>query len=173
MQTEFLRCNSHKKTAQHSGYTHNALCCSVMLCGESKNSPHQVRKADHHGTGYKQAGQGCKQEQFEDTRLLPAQEVNTDGEVLSDDLPDAHSDFRLLIVQANEALQNGSEEKADHRSPEDRSKSKSSVNQTAQKRSDEPSNGLYLIYRRIAFHQIVSGEHLGDAGLYRGRLKGG
>ena len=99
-----------------------------MLCRESKNSSHQVRKADHHRTGYKQAGQGCKQEQFEDTRLLPAQEVNADGEVLSNDLPDAHSDFRLPIVQANEALQNSGEEKAGHRSPEDRSKSKSSVN---------------------------------------------
>ena len=99
--------------------------------------------------------------------------MNTDGEVLSNDLPDTHSDFRLLIVQANEALQNSGEEKAGHRSPEDRHKPASSVNQTAQKRSDETGNGLYLIDSRITFHQIDSGEHLGDAGLYRRRLKSG
>lgn len=68
--TEFLRCNSHKEAAQHGGHTHNTFRCSVMLCRESKNSPHQVRKADHHRTGYKQAGQGCKQEQFEDKVAL-------------------------------------------------------------------------------------------------------
>ena len=123
-----------------------------MLRRESKDSPHQVRKANHYRTGYKQAGQRCQQEQFEDARLLPAQELNADREILFQDLSDTHRDFLLLIVQLNETLQNGGEKKAGHRSPKDRRKSKSGIDHAAQKRSDQPGNGLHLVDRRIALH---------------------
>ena len=108
---------------------------------------------------------------FEDACLLSAQKVNADGKILFDDLSNAHMNFRFQIVQSDKTLQNSGEEKACRRSPEDRSKSKSSANQTARKRSDETGNSLYLIDSRIALHQIVSREHLGNAGLYRGKLK--
>ena len=103
--------------AQDGGRPHGAFGGAVVAGGQAQHRPHQVGEAHHQRPGDEHAGQGGQAQQPQDGRLLPAEETEGEGKVLPDEGGQAGLGPGRRAGQPEEALEQGGEEKAGHRSP--------------------------------------------------------
>ena len=75
------------------------------------------------------------------------------------------------MFQAEKASQSRREEKAGRRPGQDGLDPQDGVQHASQKGRDQRRRRGDLVYRRVALEQQAFLQHLGDAGLNRGRLK--
>ena len=142
-----------------------------MLGGKPQNCSHQIGKAYHSRTRYKQAHQCSQQKQLQNTRLFSAQKAHTEREIFLYHRPNLHLVFRLFIIQPDKTFKKRRHKEAKHCRIKYRLYPKYRVKYTSQEGSNQRGNCRHLIDNRIALYNMIPGQHLRDACLHRRRFK--
>lgn len=143
-----------------------------MIGGQTQHISHQKGQAHHRRPHDEETGQRCQKEQPEHLRTFFQQKIHAFPQILPQYLPDLLSAGPLLMGKADEAFQQGRQEKAGRTHGKHGPDAECRIKEASQKGRDQSGDCLDLADRRISLQQIFSRLHLRHTCLHRRRFKG-